>query len=956
MQLGRVSRIEAGHRMLILVAVILAIMVMAGQCAWAQVEKDVTGPGHIAATGDGPDHHSASRPTGEPQPIAVPPSKARPLHIVPFLGGQTIRQALPGLFAPPGTHMTYFGGPVITNVHVVQVLYGTGNYLPNVSSTAPPSVASFFTDVTQGSYFDMLSEYSTQGLVASDGGPSSNQFIGHGFFDGQFSITPSAANNGSTITDNQIQTELLSQVNAGNLPAPVLDAQGNNNTLYMVYFPSGKTISLAPGLTSCARGGFCAYHNSTVGKFGSRSLFYGVLPDMQAPSACSTGCGSTSPFDNVTIVSSHELSEAVSDADVGNATAAGRPLAWVDLNTGAEIGDVCAGLATFFSLNNGIVYSVQQEWSNLMNECVGGPMTYFFDLPFEVTPGAKFSMTVNASTGSNVISPSSNYRGTVHFTSSDPAAVLPTDYTYTFADAGSHTFIATLNGTGTQTITVSDTQFPFSGTVTRQIQPPPSAARFLIRTPANANVGSPVSLALEAVDAFFDPAPNYNGTVHFSSSDAAAVLPPDTAVINGNAVFPATLNTAGFGQTVTVADVGTPSISGQATFNVFAAGADSTTISVTASPNPSAFGEPVLYTATVTGGTVPLNGNVGFAGVASGTLDATGHAQASVLLGPGTRTVFAEYSGTNKPSSSAPFIAIVNPAPISVILSASQSAGTLGDPITFTAALSSTLNASLVSTIPQSGSITLNDGGTPFAVLFAPVINGAAGVAFTTSQLTTGQHAITATFSGNTGFASATSPALAQVVNPAGSPDFSLIPNATSASVSAGQAADFSFNAKSLNGFTGILKFSCGNLPALTTCTFSPATEFVVTAGTNFTTLVVKTTGPHAALVAPALPGNSRGLGAYAALWGWTPFACGIVLLAGFRRKRFGSRAVVLLALISIGILGCGGGGTPAPPPPPIVQATPAGTSNISVIATATPASGLSTQTTKQFNLSLTVQ
>ena len=228
----------------------------------------------------------------------------------------------------------------------------------------------------------------------------------------------------------------------------------------------------------------------------------------------------------------------------------------------------------------------------------------------------------------------------------------------------------------------------------------------------------------------------------------------------------------------------------------------------------------------------------------------------------------------------------------------------------------STLNASLVSTIPQSGSITLNDGGTPFAVLFAPVINGAAGVAFTTSQLTTGQHAITATFSGNTGFASATSPALAQVVNPAGSPDFSLIPNATSASVSAGQAADFSFNAKSLNGFTGILKFSCGNLPALTTCTFSPATEFVVTAGTNFTTLVVKTTGPHAALVAPALPGNSRGLGAYAALWGWTPFACGIVLLAGFRRKRFGSRAVVLLALISIGILGCGGGGTRCPPPP----------------------------------------
>ena len=53
------------------------------------------------------------------------------------------------------------------------------------------------------------------------------------------------------------------------------------------------------------------------------------------------------------------------------------------------------------------------------------------------------------------------YRGTVHFTSSDTLAQtlgdLPSDYTFSSADAGSHTFSATLVTVGNQTITVTDT-------------------------------------------------------------------------------------------------------------------------------------------------------------------------------------------------------------------------------------------------------------------------------------------------------------------------------------------------------------------------------------------------------------------------------------------------------------------------------------------------------------------
>ena len=49
------------------------------------------------------------------------------------------------------------------------------------------------------------------------------------------------------------------------------------------------------------------------------------------------------------------------------------------------------------------------------------------------------------------------YRGKVHFTSTDAAATLPADYTFTTADAGVHSFILTLKTLGTRSVTATDT-------------------------------------------------------------------------------------------------------------------------------------------------------------------------------------------------------------------------------------------------------------------------------------------------------------------------------------------------------------------------------------------------------------------------------------------------------------------------------------------------------------------
>ena len=268
--------------------------------------------------------------------------------------------------APAGAHLTYFGGPVISNVHVVEVLYGSGSYLPEVAGTTTPNIETFFSDLTGTSsgYTSLLTQYDTP---ASGG---TGQTIGNGTFDGLFQIVPSPGNDGSTIDDTQIQAELLAQISAGHLPGPVLDAAGNVDTLYMIYFPPGKTITLS-GSQSCVSGGFCAYHGTTSNTFQSRNLLYGVLPDFQV-SGCSVGCGTSSVFGNYTSVSSHELTEAITDADVGIATVFGPPLAWYDMADNAEIGDLCNGQQGSY-VANGTTYTIQLEFSNAANNCVLPP-------------------------------------------------------------------------------------------------------------------------------------------------------------------------------------------------------------------------------------------------------------------------------------------------------------------------------------------------------------------------------------------------------------------------------------------------------------------------------------------------------------------------------------------------------------------------------------------------------
>src|SRR6185312_5120847 len=167
--------------------------------------------------------------------------------------------------APAGAHLSYFGGPIITNVQVVQVLYGSGSYNAQVAGTTSPTMGNFFADITTTGLITLFQQYNTN----ISGG--TNQVFGNRSFAGLFQIVPSAANNGSTMDDSNIQAELLAQISAGHLPAPVLDAAGQPNTLYMIFFPPGKTITQG-GSSSCVAGGFCAYHGTTSNTFNNKHV------------------------------------------------------------------------------------------------------------------------------------------------------------------------------------------------------------------------------------------------------------------------------------------------------------------------------------------------------------------------------------------------------------------------------------------------------------------------------------------------------------------------------------------------------------------------------------------------------------------------------------------------------------------------------------------------------------
>jgi hypothetical protein len=180
--------------------------------------------------------------------------------------------------------------------------------------------------------------------------------------------------------------------------------------------------------------------------------------------------------------------------------------------------------------------------------------------PSPTTAGQSATITVQAMNG-GVLNPA--YTGTVHFTSSDPQAVLPAN---AHLVNGSGTFSVTLKTAGVQSITVSDSANGMAGSESGILVNAGPAAAFALTAPPTALAGVAFTVTVMVVDAYGNAATFYSGTVSITNTDPLGTLPNPYTYDDDCFTFSMILKTLGT-QSIKATDLGLPSIEGLWTIN-----------------------------------------------------------------------------------------------------------------------------------------------------------------------------------------------------------------------------------------------------------------------------------------------------------------------------------------------------------------------------------------------------
>jgi hypothetical protein len=240
------------------------------------------------------------------------------------------------------------------------------------------------------------------------------------------------------------------------------------------------------------------------------------------------------------------------------------------------------------------------------------------------------------------------------------------------------------------------------------------------------------------------------GSVTYTNSTLSVTSHSISVVYNGDANF--NTNTSG---------VVTQSV-GQA----------SSSTSVASSANPSAFGQSVTFTATVSavgpGAGTPTGSVIfqdGGTPVATNNLSSGQATFTSSSLSVGSHSITAIYGGDNSftgsDNTASPLTQTVNAASTTTAVSSSVNPSVFGQSVTFTATVTVTAPGAGTPT----GTVTFKDGA---ATLGTGTLS-AGSATFSTSALSVAGHSITAVYAGDGNFNTSTSSALTQTVNKANS-------------------------------------------------------------------------------------------------------------------------------------------------------------------------------------------
>lgn len=255
---------------------------------------------------------------------------------------------------PPMPQVTNMGGPVMTSPKFVVITFA-GDPLEAQIDDFASKVASSTT------YWSGTTQEYGVGPVAS-------------VVDISVAETPAA-----NLADGDVRTWLADKLTgpeAGTLEGGAPWPQPDANTVYMIYYPSGVTITQSAG-TSC--NAFYGYHDDFSFSAGGFVTYSVVARCPPFPS--------TSAIDSVAAIASHEFVEAATDPLPSDHPAYFQPdadhAAWAFLG-GGELGDMCAAFGNVFYKPSDLPYLVQRTWSNKaaaasLDPCEPAGLTPYFN-------------------------------------------------------------------------------------------------------------------------------------------------------------------------------------------------------------------------------------------------------------------------------------------------------------------------------------------------------------------------------------------------------------------------------------------------------------------------------------------------------------------------------------------------------------------------------------------------
>jgi len=236
---------------------------------------------------------------------------------------------------------------------------------------------------------------------------------------------------------------------------PVTVMQGNGNGTFqpesMVLAGSSPIAAVAADFTGNGRPDLAVLNTDVVGEGGTVNLFHNISTStpctfsLNGSSQSYTAAGGTGSFQltagkgcNWAAVSGNLSFLQVTSGEFGSNSET------VAFSVGANTGAARSATVTV----GGQTFTVNQAGTG------GASAATHFTVaaPASATASASFNFTVNALDANN--NTVTGYTGTVHFSSTDGAAALPSNTTLT---SGTGTFAATLKTSGSQTITATDT-------------------------------------------------------------------------------------------------------------------------------------------------------------------------------------------------------------------------------------------------------------------------------------------------------------------------------------------------------------------------------------------------------------------------------------------------------------------------------------------------------------------